>query len=106
MENENIFSNQPFEKPFSDDLIKAAKANNIKKVKQLLFQKTKYLVYDFDQVIVLTEKSFNHCLQVHQTALHWAAKKDFADIAQLLIEYGADVDATDIVFIFVKNFLS
>jgi len=83
MENENIFSNNPFERPFSEDLIKAVKSNNIKKVKLLLVQKTKYLVYDFDQV--------------HQTALHWAAKKDFADIAQLLLEYGADVDAKDIV---------
>ena len=35
--------------------------------------------------------------KLYETALHWAAKRNFDDVAQILIENGADVDAKDIV---------
>ena len=41
-------------------------------------------MYDFDNV--------------HQTALHWAAKRNFVPIIRILIENGANVNAFDMVF--------
>ena len=35
--------------------------------------------------------------QIGQTPLHWAAKRGYLDIANLLIEKGADIYAEDIV---------
>jgi len=40
---------------------------------------------------------------VFQTALHFAVKKGFFEGAALLIKYGADVDAKDLVD---RNFLN
>ncbi len=95
MENENIFSKTPFEKASSEELIKAAKNGDARSVSSILIQHGKYLVYDFDQVKTLTmQKAIS---QVGQTALHWAAKKDYFAIAQILIDHGADVDAKDLV---------
>ena len=48
-----------------------------------MLSKTKYFVYDFDAV--------------NQTALHWAAKRNFPELIDLLVEKGANVNAFDIV---------
>lgn len=37
-----------------------------------------------------------------QTAMHWAAKRGFVDMIELLLEYGADIDADDLVKIFIS----
>ena len=34
---------------------------------------------------------------MHQTALHWAVKRNYVKMAQLLIEKRSDVNAEDIV---------
>lgn len=81
-ENQKIFSDIPFERAESEEFIKAAKTGNVFEIKQLLKLNSKYLVYDFDHL--------------YQTALHWAVKKDYEEITRILIENGADVDATDI----------
>jgi len=45
-----MFSNRPFEKPYSEELIKAAKEGDIKTVRIILGVRGKHLVYDFDHV--------------------------------------------------------
>ena len=51
-------------------MIYSAKSGDVEKLKELLFE-NKLLVYDFDNV--------------HQTALHWAAKRNFVPIIRVLI---------------------
>ena len=50
----------------------------------------KYYVYDFDNI--------------QQTALHWAAKRNYKDIIELLVQNGANVNYTDIVRIGLFNY--
>ena len=52
------------------------------KLREILYE-NKLLVYDFDNV--------------HQTALHWAAKRNFVPVIRVLIENGANVNAFDMV---------
>mmetsp|Transcript_38205 Transcript_38205/g.28153 ORF Transcript_38205/g.28153 Transcript_38205/m.28153 type:complete len:147 (+) Transcript_38205:316-756(+) len=47
-----------------------------------MLQRCKYYVYDFDGV--------------NQTGLHWAAKRNFGPMIDLLIESGANVNAFDV----------
>jgi ankyrin repeat protein len=68
-----LFSSQPYSRPGSKNLIEAAKNGNLKKVDELL-KENRMLVFDFDYV--------------NQTALHWAAKRNYPEIIQLLISYG------------------
>eukprot|EP00825_Cyclidium_porcatum_P051540 TRINITY_DN9516_c0_g1_i2.p1 TRINITY_DN9516_c0_g1~~TRINITY_DN9516_c0_g1_i2.p1 ORF type:complete len:377 (+),score=58.27 TRINITY_DN9516_c0_g1_i2:753-1883(+) len=77
-----VFSTIPFQKEGSRILIQAAKHGKQEIVEQLLKQ-NEYLVFDFDNIFM--------------TSLHWASKRGHANIVQLLMEYGADVDATDII---------
>ena len=39
------------------------------------------------------------------TALHWAAKRGDDELAHLILRYGADVDAKDIVRLVLKQLL-
>ena len=48
-----------------------------------LLKRNSMLVYEFDYV--------------HQTALHWAAKRGFKEIAKLLIDYRSNVKIFDLV---------
>jgi len=59
-------------------------------VKEMLIG-NRYLVFDFDYVW------FKIILKFCQTALHWAAKRGFLRIAEILLQCGADPDALDIV---------
>jgi ankyrin repeat protein len=77
-----IFSNRPFQKPNSQRLIQAAKLNDIETCTELL-HKNRYLVYDFDHAYL--------------TALHWTCKRGFFDLSCLLVQFGSDTDAFDIV---------
>ncbi|EAR82583.2 ankyrin domain protein (macronuclear) [Tetrahymena thermophila SB210] len=76
----NIFKRVPFSKPIAEDFFTAVKSNEIQKVQQYLI-KDKYLVYQFDSTL--------------QTPLHWAAKRGFLQIAEMLISKNCDVDSRD-----------
>lgn len=51
-ENQKIFSDVPFEKAESEEFIKAAKTGNVFEIKQFIKLNSKYLVYDFDHVLI------------------------------------------------------
>ena len=57
-----------------------------------MLEHNRYYVHDFDHL--------------QQTALHWAAKRNYPDAINLLIEYGAVVNAFDIVWIYIIFFLT
>ena len=57
MSSNGVFSTYPFQKDGSEDLIKAAKAGDLMKVKTILFQKGKFIVYDYDQVCIWSENT-------------------------------------------------
>lgn len=59
-------------------------------VKEMLIG-NRYFVFDFDYVYYII------ILKFCQTALHWAAKRGFLRIAEILLQYGSDPDALDIV---------
>lgn len=46
--------------------------------------KNRYIVYDFDFY--------------YQTALFWAVKRNQLEIVNILLHYGSDIDAIDLVF--------
>ena len=77
-----VFSKKPYEKQGSRELIHAAKKNIIEEVEFLLKQNP-YLVFDFDFY--------------NMTALHWACKKGYFEMAELLVKNFADVDAIDVL---------
>jgi len=77
----NIFPNVPFFRKGSAKLIKAVKNRDVDKIVDLL-NNNRFTVYDFDTV--------------HQTALHWAAKRGYPEIWRILIAKGALVDAKDL----------
>lgn len=67
-----IFSKKPYEKQYSKEFILAAKKNKIEEIENLL-QISPYLVFDYDFY--------------NMTALHWACKKGYYNIAELLLNY-------------------
>ncbi|KAL4454034.1 hypothetical protein ABPG73_009833 [Tetrahymena malaccensis] len=75
-----VFERVPFSKPIAEDFFAAVKSNEIQKVQQFLM-KDKYLVYQFDNTL--------------QTPLHWAAKRGFLQIAEMLISKNCDIDSRD-----------
>ncbi|CAI2385056.1 unnamed protein product [Moneuplotes crassus] len=77
----NVFPNVPFFRKDSAKLIRAAKSNDLEQLEEILM-KNKFTVYDYDTS--------------HQTALHWAAKRNYAEVCKMLIEYGAIVDCRDL----------
>jgi hypothetical protein len=74
------FPRKPFEREYSEPFIHAVKKNNFNQVKELLGL-SKYLVHEYDWNFV--------------TPLHWAAKRGFFQVAEYLLDHGADVDAED-----------
>lgn len=77
-----IFSKKPYEKLFSKELLYSTKKNQCMEVERLLLLNP-YLVFDFDFY--------------NMTALHWACKKGYIEIVEVLLKYNADVDAIDIL---------
>jgi hypothetical protein len=62
---------------------------------------TKSVCYSFSCVTIF----FAHCvfiLQDKKTALHWAVEKGHKDVASLLVERGADIEAKDRVRTYTK----
>ena len=47
-----------------------------------MLKRERYLVYDYDNV--------------NQTALHWAAKRNKADVINILIDYGVKINQRDL----------
>lgn len=82
LRNGSVFSTVPYQKPGSRELIHAAKHGKVEDLLDLLKQ-NRFLIFDFDNIFM--------------TGLHWAAKRDHPKIVQVLIDYGADVDARDII---------
>ncbi|CAD8044393.1 unnamed protein product [Paramecium primaurelia] len=78
-----IFSKKPYEKPLSKQFIHAAKKNQIDEINNLL-SINPYLVFDFDFY--------------NMTALHWACKKGYVELVELLLQYHSDVDGIDILY--------
>ncbi len=68
---------KPYDRPGSHKFINAAKSGDLETIKRMLKQ-NRYFVYDYDHI--------------SQTALHWAAKRDYKQIVEILIEYGANVN--------------
>ena len=62
--------------------IEACKNNEIMVVMQLI-KLNKYLVYEFDHI--------------KMTGLHWACKRNYNQMARLLIEFHSDMEAQDLV---------
>lgn len=78
-----IFSKKPYEKPLAKDFIHAAKKNQIDVIENLLAV-CPYLVFDFDFY--------------NMTALHWACKKGYVELVELLLKYHSDIDGVDILY--------
>lgn len=98
MREKKIFSTKPFEKQGSYDLINYCKMGNISKVRDMLVW-NKYLIYDFDFVLILNLLIIRLNEKVYLTPLHWAVKRGFYDLAKVLLDNGADVNAKDLVYI-------
>lgn len=79
---EQVIPKKPYERPGSHKFINAAKSGDYEVVCKML-KNNKYFVYDFDDI--------------NQTALHWAAKRNYKNVVDILIEYGANVNCTDMV---------
>ncbi|KAL4493423.1 hypothetical protein ABPG72_007431 [Tetrahymena utriculariae] len=77
-----VFSTKPYQKKGSYELISYSKKGDTDLVRDLTME-NKYLVYDFDYV--------------YMTALHWACKRGHCQVAGMLIQQGADVDAKDLI---------
>ena len=80
------FPLQPFSRPEAKRMFALVRANDADGVKKIL-NRCKYYVYEYDQVLAAD--------QFKQTALHWAAKRGLCEIAEHLVEFGADLDAKD-----------
>ena len=85
---ENLLNPKPYERVGSMQFIKFAKKGNFQIVGDMLFI-NRYHAFDVDHI--------------GQTALHWAAKRGYAEVIVKMFEAGADVDKEDIVKI--ENFL-
>jgi ankyrin repeat protein len=62
----------------SDDIFTAAEKNNVKRLEQFLADGIDVNLRDYDR---------------HNTPIHWAASGGNLDAIELLLEYGADVNA-------------
>ncbi len=80
--DDQVIPEKPYERPGSQKFFNAVKAGDLKIVEQLLRQ-NRYYVYDFDNI--------------NQTALHWAAKRNYPQVCDVLLENGAIVNAMDVV---------
>ena len=71
---------QSYQRRGARRLINAAKHGDIYSVEECISDNS-WLVYEYDNV--------------QQTALHWAAKRNFVSIIKLLVKHGANVNAFD-----------
>ncbi|CAD8136425.1 unnamed protein product [Paramecium octaurelia] len=78
-----IFSKKPYEKINSKEFIHAAKQNKKEDIENYL-QINPYLVFDYDFY--------------NMTALHWACKKGYLEIVEILLKYHSDIDGVDILY--------
>lgn len=85
MEN-NPFPTQAFQREESKNFLDYARKGEKFRMRALL-KICRYYVYEYDHVKVV------HKLK--QTALHWAAKRGHLENVEILIEYGADINAKD-----------
>jgi len=79
---ECVFSKNPYANRRSKSFFIAIKLGDKITVNHML-ARNRYLVYDHDFV--------------KQTGLHWASRKGNGEIMKLLLNYGADIDACDIM---------
>ncbi|CAD8146002.1 unnamed protein product [Paramecium pentaurelia] len=78
-----IFSKKPYEKKYSKEFIHAAKQNKIEEIENYL-QINPYLVFEYDFY--------------NMTALHWACKKGYIQMVEILLKYHSDIDGVDILY--------
>ncbi|CAD8140307.1 unnamed protein product [Paramecium octaurelia] len=78
-----IFSKKPYEKQYSKEFIHAAKQNKMEEIENYL-QINPYLVFDYDFY--------------NMTALHWACKKGYLQLVEILLKYHSDIDGVDILY--------
>ncbi|CAI2383597.1 unnamed protein product [Moneuplotes crassus] len=76
----NLFPQKSYYRPGSRALIEETKEGNLKRVREII-KKNRFTLYDFDST--------------NQTALHWAAKRDFHEIIKFFIEVGCYIDCKD-----------
>lgn len=74
------FPDRPFDKEYSEGFLRAARKNELKTINCLLtISRNLVFVYDW----------------TYLTALHWAAKRGYTELMQILIDHGADVHMED-----------
>lgn len=71
---------RPFQQPGSKEFFRLAKANDVLKCLQML---------------KVDAELAEDCDEERRTALHWACALDLADLAQVLVDYGARLNAKD-----------
>ncbi|KRX04705.1 Ankyrin repeat-containing domain [Pseudocohnilembus persalinus] len=90
---QKVFRKNPMEREGAYEFLQAVKDGDFEQVQFKLIH-CQYHVFDFDQT--------------NQTPLHWAVRRNYIQIVNLLLEYGADVEHQDIagrtpLFLAVKN---
>ena len=80
--HEKVFSHTPYEHPYSEQFFLIVKLGDVKAIASYITY-NRYLVHDFDPV--------------RQTVLHWATRRNYLEITEMLLKAGANVDATDMM---------
>ena len=92
-----ILPKVPYEKNGSKEFIQAVKLDDVQKVKEMLILDP-YLVYQYDHVRIFSLPSWIRAVcQIYQTPLHWACKRAFKEIAEILIRAKSNLNAQDMV---------
>ena len=76
-----IFHTEPYHRGAkARQFFEAVKTGKLKDVEDIILD-DKFIIYEYDTS--------------DQTALHWAAKRDYQDIVKLLIDNGSDINKPD-----------
>ena len=79
----NVFPPVPFLRGAKARVFfKAVKDNNLEQVRRMI-NAEKWIIYEYDHM--------------KKSALHWAARRNYLDIIQILLENGAQVDKLDVL---------